>query len=173
MVYINLFTSYLVTNGIKRNPLAPFRGNRFNILFYDAGVLYYLSDIVISFFRNVWQTPNQLLRAVYQDICVPEYVAGCRALGIINKVVTGPLWHVLESADVSISGYYQTLVASMCEWSQDASKLLHGEAVFFPDFPPVEDVVWHYLIISPSSSDSLTLEILQFVTHSQVFSPDY
>ena len=75
------FTSYLVTNGIKRNPLAPFRGNRFNILFYDAGVLYYLSDIVISFFRNVWQTPNQLLRAVYQDICVPEYVAGCRALG--------------------------------------------------------------------------------------------
>ena len=30
----------------------------------------------------------------------------------------------------------------MCEWSQDSSKLLHGEAVFFPDFPPVDDV-WH------------------------------
>ena len=44
------FTSYLVSNGIKRNPLAPFRGNRFNILFYDAGVLFYISDFVISFF---------------------------------------------------------------------------------------------------------------------------
>ena len=86
------FTSYLVSNGIKRNPLAPFRGNRINILFYDAGVLFYISDFVISFFRNIWQTPNQLLRAVFQDICVPEYVAGCRALGLINKVVTGPLW---------------------------------------------------------------------------------
>ena len=55
------FTSYLVSNGIKRNPLAPFRGNRFNILFYDAGILFYISDFVISFFRNIWQTPNQLL----------------------------------------------------------------------------------------------------------------
>ena len=129
---------------------------------------------MISFFRSVWQTPNQLLRAVYQDICVPEYIAGCRALGIINKVVTGPLWRVLESADVEMNGYYQTLVASMCEWSQDSSKLLHGEAVFFPDFPPVEDDVWHCLI-SPSSSDSLTVEILHniFVMHFQVFSPDY
>ena len=72
----------------------------------------------------------------------------------------------MESADVSILGFYQTLVASMCEWSQDASKLLHGEAVFFPDFPPVEDVVWHSLIISPSSSDSLTLEILQVICHA-------
>ena len=150
MVFINLS---LLTNGIKRNSFAQFRGNRFNILFYDAGVL---SDIVMSFFRSVWQTSNQLLRAVFHDICVPEYVAGCRALGIINKVVTSPLWRVLEAADISfleMNGYYQTLVASMHKWSQDASILLHGEAVFFPDFPPVEDAVWHSLII-PSSSDA-------------------
>jgi E1A/CREB-binding protein len=64
----------------------------------------------------------------------------------------------LEADDISIlemNGYYQTLVASMHEWSQDASILLHGEAVFFPDFPPVEDAVWHSLI-APSSSDAIT-----------------
>ena len=124
---------------------------------------------MISFFRNIWQTPNQLLRAVFQDICVPEYVAGCRALGLINKVVTGPLWRVLESADISIlemNGYYQTLVSSMHEWSQDASILLHGEAVLFPDFPPVQDPIWHSLITPSSSSDAITLEILQIMCHT-------
>ena len=89
------FTSYLSSNGIKRNPLASFRDNRFNILFYDAGVLYYISDLIKSF-KDVWQTPNQLLRAVYSDIQVPEFLAGCRALGLVNKIVTGPFWCVLE-----------------------------------------------------------------------------
>ena len=75
----------------------------------------HISDFVKSFFfQNIWQTPNQLLRAVYNDIQVPEYLAGCRALGVINKIVTGPLWHLLESSDISITEmneYYQILVS--------------------------------------------------------------
>ena len=55
-----------------------------------------------KFFSDVWQTPNQLLRAVLSDIQISEYVAGCKALGLINKVITGPLWLVLECNDVSI-----------------------------------------------------------------------
>ena len=47
------FTTFLKSN-ILRNPLAPFRGNRFNILFYDAGVIYYLSTLVKTFFLEVW-----------------------------------------------------------------------------------------------------------------------
>ena len=97
-----------------------------------------------SFFQNVWQTPNQLLRAVYSDIQVPEYLAGCRALGLINKIVTGPLWRLLESADTSITetnGYYQTLVSRIDEWSTDASELLCGEAVLYPEFLPSEDAI--------------------------------
>ena len=70
-------------------------------MFYDARALYYISDLVKAIFKDVWQTPNQLLRVVNQDIEVPEYVAGCKALGLVNKIVTGPLWRVLES-DVSI-----------------------------------------------------------------------
>ena len=162
------FTSYLSSNGIKRNPLASFRGNRFNILFYDAGVLYYISDFIKSFFKDVWQTPNQLLRAVYSDIQVPEFLAGCRALGLVNKIVTGPLWRVLESSDISITEmnvFYQTLVSYIEEWSLDASKLLCGEAVLFPDFPPSEDAVWHHLTTA-SESDSTTQEILQIIFHA-------
>lgn len=48
------FTSYLKLNGVKRNPLATFKGNRFNIIFYDAGALFYIADLVKSFFCDAW-----------------------------------------------------------------------------------------------------------------------
>ena len=85
------FMSYLATNGIRKNPLATFRGNRFNILFHDAAALYYLSRLIQRFSLEVWQTPNQLLRAVLSNIQVQEHLAGCRAQGLVNKVITGPL----------------------------------------------------------------------------------
>ena len=106
-----------------------------------------------------WQTPNQLSIATYKCL------ASCRALGLINKVVTGPLWHLLESSDISITemnDYYQVLVSHMEEWSVDASKLLHGEAVLYPEFPLSEDANWNCLI-TPSDSDSTTQVILQII----------
>ena len=86
------FSTYLKSNGIDRNPLATFRGNRFNILFYDASVVFYLSDLIKKFFLEVWQTPNKLLRTVLTDVQVPEFLAGCKALGLVYKIITGPLW---------------------------------------------------------------------------------
>lgn len=144
------FTSYLSSKAIKKNPLATFKGNRFNILFYDAGALYYISDLVKAFFKDVWQTPNQLLHAVNQDIQVPEYVAGCKALGLVNKIITGPLWRVLESdtSILEINDYFQTLVTHLDMWALNAADLLNGEAILFPDFPPSEDVIWQHLITS-------------------------
>ena len=127
------FTSYLSSKGIKRNPLATFKGNRFNILFYDAEALYYIYDQVKAFFGDVWQTPNQLLRAVNEDIQVPEYAAGCKALGLVNKIITGPLWRVLES-DISIlemNSYYQVLVTHSDKWALNAADVLSGEPFFF------------------------------------------
>ena len=35
---------------MKRLPLASFRGNRFNILFYDADALYHLQRAIKDFF---------------------------------------------------------------------------------------------------------------------------
>ena len=163
------FTSYLSSKGIKRNPLATFRGNRFNIfnLFYDAGALYYISDLVKAFFKDVWQTPNQLLRAVNEDIRVPEYVAGCKALGLVKKIITGPLWRVLES-DVSIlemNEYFQILVTHLDMWALNAADVLSGEAILFPDFPPSENAIWQHLT-TPSECDPLVLVILQILFHA-------
>ena len=129
----------------------PWRGNQFNILFYDAGAVFYISDLVIKFFKEVWQTPNQLLRAVLSDIQVPEHLAVCKALGLVNKVVTGPLWRILETSDISIlemNEYFQMLITHLDLWSLDSTDVLSENAVIFPDFPPSEDEIWKSLIES-------------------------
>ena len=125
------------SNKIPKNPLASFRGNRFNILFYDAGAVYYISPLIERSFTDVWQTPNRLLGVVLSDVKVPEYQAGCRALGLVNKMITGPLWCILESQDISILDMNEKfchLKSSLEHWSQNAIPVLTGEAVLYDDF---------------------------------------
>ena len=86
---------------LTKVPLATFRGNRFNIIFFDAGILYYLREAIEGFFEAGLSTGNQLLRAVEADSKITEYWSACRALGLISKFITGPFWRLLES-DVTI-----------------------------------------------------------------------
>ena len=112
---------------------------------------------------QVWQTPNQLLKAVLADLRVPEHLAGCRALGLINKFVTGPLWRVLESKSISIldmNERFQTLLSCLDKWALDASSLLSGEALLYDDFRPSQDAISDCLL-TPSDTDNTTQEILQ------------
>ena len=156
------FTAFLKQNGVYKNPLSSFRGNRFNIVFYDAGAFFYIAQLVERFFKEVWQTPNQLLKAVSAVLSVPEHRAGCKALGIINKVITGPLWRVLESKDITIldmNQRFQTLLSRLNEWSVDASSVMSGDAVVFTDFPPTVDSI-HTSLFAPSDYDDTVEEIL-------------
>ena len=145
-----------------RNPLASFRGNRFNIVFYDAGALFYIAPLVQKFFKEVWQTPNQLLKAVSADLSIHEYVAGCKALGIVNKVITGPLWRVLECKDITIldmNQRFKTLLSCLNDWSVNASSVIAGEVVIFDDFPPTVDSI-HASLFAPSEYDAVVEELL-------------
>ena len=133
---------------LKKKPLASIRGNCFNILFYDAGAVYYISDAVKTFFGVIWQTLNQLLRAGLSDIEVPEYLAGCRALELVNKVFTGHLWHgmflkhLISILDMNY--YLEMLIVHMDLWSLAASEVLHGVTVLYPNFRPTEDAQFNY-----------------------------
>ena len=93
------FSSYLKRKGLAKNPLIHFRGNRFNA---NGARVYYLRDQISDFLQNVWGTPNRLLKAVLEDILIDNYMAGCKALGIIDKLITGPLWRLLELEETHI-----------------------------------------------------------------------
>jgi len=106
--------------------------------------------------------PNQLLKAVSADLEVPEYLAGCKVLGIINKVIIGPLWRVLEDKDITIlemNERYQTFLSCLDEWSSDATPVVLGNAVLFDDFPPTIDAIYNCLF-APSDYDDVVEDIL-------------
>ena len=97
------FRTYCRSKGILKIPLAPFRGNRFNIIFYDAAGVYFLrSHMETYLLHHHPSTLNRLLQAVLSDLQVSQFVTGIRALGIIDKIVTGPFWRHLQSSSVSI-----------------------------------------------------------------------
>ena len=45
---------------------------------------------------------TNLLQAVLADLQSDQNIAGCKALGIIDKIVTGPFWRHLKTSPVSI-----------------------------------------------------------------------
>ena len=116
-------------------PLKPFLGNRFNILFVNGLGVYCLYDKLLHFFRRI-ERNNKLLDAVYWDLEVVAYRAGCRALGLIEKLITGPLWKILatENHILNMSKHYQKLTKFFKECSEDCSRFLRGESFCDPSF---------------------------------------
>ena len=104
-------------------PLASFWGNRFNIIFYDAAGVFFLRSHMESYLSQHHGAPlNQLLQAVLSDLRVPHIIAACRALGIIDKVVTGPFWRYLQNSAISIldmSDTYSKMKLTFEKWGFD------------------------------------------------------
>ena len=161
-----MFRTYLRKQGIHKIPLAQFVGNRFNILFYDAAGVYYLQSHMVNFIKSVHGgQANRLLQAVLADLSVPAYIAGCRALGLIDKIVTGPLWRKLRESSVSVlqmGTVYCELKEKFDLWSVSAHTLIEGSAVLEHADTLHADEVWNALLDS-NATDMMTQELLQFL----------
>ncbi len=100
------FRSFLRHHGIGKIPLAAFVGNRFNILFYDAAGVYFLNEHMLNYLtQSHGNTLNRLLQSVLNDLQASHLLVGCRASGIIDKLITGPF------GDISKLQPYQ-----FCRW---------------------------------------------------------
>ena len=109
-----------------------------------------------------WGTPNRLLRAILEDVTDDINVAGIKALGLIDKHVTGPLWRILESGIhiVDVPQYYNKLhqfIRSCTETNVDT--FMTGENVPFDRDLIKKDDVWHALV-TPSQHDSVAATML-------------
>ena len=163
------FRSYLRGKGVHKIPLAQFpRGNRFNILFYDAAGVFYLKSHMENYLKFYHGPLNRLLQAVLSDLSVPKYNAGCKALGIIDKIVTGPLWRHLVHSGVTIlemSSTYSKMHALFEEWGQDAQCVIDREKGLFDDHECKNDIVADKLF-QPTSDDLMVQELLQLLFKS-------
>ena len=145
------FATFLRRKGIHKVPLAHFKGNQFNILFHNAGGVYFLRQHITEFLTHVWGTSNKLLKAVLSDVGEVLNTSGCKALGLINKLVTTPLWRLLEAdtyiLDVpSISSRLVSFFEACRENVQKTVAFMQGEISPFPDVSIHKDEIWECLI---------------------------
>ena len=128
-------------------------------------VFSFCTSICWSFFEGVHKE-NRLLGAVFDDLKVKAFVAGCRALGLISKLVTAPVWRILENKEVHVldmSKHYQHLVNCFEKWAADASGVLKGEAVVFEGQRIENDEIFSHLIEPNPEFDVLTLQALELI----------
>lgn len=127
------WNSFLDEMGKKQ--IATFRSNRFNILFVHAAAVFYHKDHIKNFL-NQWIYPNELLKSIEFDIIEKIYVAEIMALGIIDKVITGPMWRLFEQEGgiLSLNPYLKTAVDEYKKWGCDAASIFEGDQLFM-DIP--------------------------------------
>lgn len=165
------FRAYLRRKGISKIPLASFVGNRFNILFYDAAGVFYLREHMSDYLRKAHGSRlNQLLQAVLSDLETDHLVTGCRALGIIDKLITGPFWRYLQLSNVSIlemSDLYSTMITKFEEWSNDARVVIKDQPMVYEGWSLSRDDSFELLFESDDAEENVALlELLQLLFKS-------
>lgn len=91
---------FLKQHKLRSVPLERFRGNRFNILFSSAASVHFLVEQMKGYLEI--SADNRLLQAVKADLNTEEYLAGCKALGLVSELITIPLWAQIERTDTNI-----------------------------------------------------------------------
>ena len=89
----------------------------------------------------------------------------CRALSLIDKIVTGPIWRKLKESSLSIldmGQVYCDMKESFDAWSVDASSVLTGAATLKSTATLHKDEVWNSLTES-SKNDTETQELLHIL----------
>ncbi|CAC5361729.1 unnamed protein product [Mytilus coruscus] len=148
--------------------LTTFHGHRINLLFSMGASVFHHRNHIKLFIENYFnkEDRNRLLCAVYNYVNNPVYLAGCRALGIVDKLLTGPLWRIIENVDHILDLNDIWLVFKNCIelLSKDASELIEGK-VFYPEFTK-KDEVFNSLFINNDLDEELnllTIEALQII----------
>ena len=113
---------------------------------------------------------NRLLQSVLKDLKSPFLVAGCKALGIVVKLVTGPFWRYLQTSSIPIlqmSEVYTKIRDTFQKWSEDAQPVLDNEALLFSTTTSFQDDVMDCLY-KPTENDDSVQELLQLLFKSFV-----
>ena len=73
-----------------------------------------------------------MLSSVHWDLGVIAYHVGCPALGLIEKLVSGPLWTIIskEKHILNMSAHYQDLLSFFEICADDASAFMKGDQTF-------------------------------------------
>ena len=117
----------------KKVLFVNFKGNRFNIMFYVAQVLFYHHEMAQEFLKNVNGLMNRLLESLSKSLECPLYISCCRVLGLLAKLITSPFWRIVENCNhvLDLNEQYLHLSEYLGENASDPEPtLLSGQSPF-------------------------------------------
>lgn len=156
---------FLRENSMKTVPLRSYRGTRFNILFYNSACVFFLHKKIRDFLETT-DNRNRLLLSILHDLKTPEFIAGIKALGLLCKLVTSPLWSVLEDITVSIldlNDKYLQLATSLENASKNVQSFMAGVMLVFGEDSHIDRDAIFNALVTPDEYDSTAevfLEVL-------------
>ena len=114
------------TNKLQ-NFIASFLHRRFNIAFLIGGVYYYQKDNIVDFLLSQ-DSGNFLLQSVREGIDDVVFLACSRALGIIEKLISGPLFRSVVQVEhiFDLNNMSESLLNFLELNSHYASNLFNG-----------------------------------------------
>ena len=148
---------YLEEKG-EKNHFVNFHGERINIVFVAGGAAYYHRHHIADFLSNSCPRENRLLTSLV-DMEDKLFVSVFRALGIVDKLITGPLFRLVEDKSKHIFALNKTwlhVIEAMEKFSTDASPLMEQCTVVM-DTPIHKDDVYNELF---KDSEDVELDTL-------------
>ena len=97
------------------------------------------------------------------DLGQTFFISGLKALGLISKFVSTPLWVLLERKDVSIlemNTHYLSLRTFLQEAAADTSRFMAGELLPFGEDVPIKKDHVYDALVKESSHDAEAAVIL-------------
>ncbi|CAC5383514.1 unnamed protein product [Mytilus coruscus] len=115
---------------------------------------------------TVHGTNNGLLRAVSLDIKEDLYLAGCKSFGLISKLITGPLWRLLESPGhiLEINKFYKQVIDFLVKGVSDtelAVKFCNGTESPFDTDISTDDKLLQDLVKENTDVDAIVVPMVQ------------
>ncbi|KAL1007697.1 hypothetical protein UPYG_G00090370 [Umbra pygmaea] len=163
------FRNFLTGKEFKNFPLVSSGGNRLlDTLCENAAVVYSIHNDLLEF-TSANKADSCLFKDVVSDLEIQQFKAGCRALGLVSKIILDPLWRalVLNGNISDIEARYQALVSKLEEWRDDGRQVVEGNACLFDDIEVAKDFVFHKLTmqIDPDFNE-LTVQVVEILLAS-------
>ena len=120
---------------------------------------------MLNDFFNQNKEGNKLLKAVHSDLSVHHFIVGCRALGLVSKAITEPLWKAIEKPGhiLEMNCRYVRAVAMLEKWMNDPTTLLTLSEELYDDIPSEKDQVAASLTNGNFASDAMTSQVLGLI----------
>ncbi|XP_053388677.1 uncharacterized protein LOC128551786 [Mercenaria mercenaria] len=159
-----LASNYIKSKGIKNIPLINFRGNRFNIAFYNSAGVYFLKQHLLSYLKDSKTSLNYVQTVIVKCLENNFFLSILRAMGILSKIVTEPYFRFSSDKDNTIlemDGLCNRLVDLLSTAKQNPHLLLcNSISLLYGPCVRQSNEICECLFLPSDSLDSLTSIVL-------------